>query len=287
VIIAVGVIGLAFNLIYENVSWFENTYDVVLNFLNSVWSFIWTKSGLQSIFDYVFQTPFVVFILPILMGLGVFGHPIWNAISNQDNLIKAGSTAQKLMKKFGTLKTFQDKLGVQAEIDREIETLLKLWILETDGKSNKKAKGKLTKILLFIDDLDRCNEEGLIELIDSLRIMLDQEEIRKRVQVVVAVDEEILELSINLKYSKFTDYENKENPNEKNKRNFALDYFDKLFLLGVRLSELTLEDMQKYHKELTKDDKKENTKTTEETRADENLHLQIMKTSKLIDENSI
>lgn len=252
-IILFAVVGSIFNLVYENVRWFQDAWLEVTQFLADIWQ----MSGLLGFFTAFSKTPFVQFLVYPLTFVGVFGYPVWNIISTKNNLIKASSTAQELIKKFGTLETFQDKLGVQAEIDKEIETLLKFWLPEIKEKQAVNLESKLTKILLFVDDLDRCNEDGLVELIDSLRVMLEQEEIRKRVQVIVAVDEDILELAINLKYKKIEEKEPKEKTNNKT-RNFALEYFDKLFLLGVRLSELSLEARQAYQEEITKEDRKIN-----------------------------
>ena len=35
-------------------------------------------------------------------------------------------------------------------------------------------------VLIFVDDLDRCNEVKIIQLIDSLRVMLDDPEIAQK-----------------------------------------------------------------------------------------------------------
>jgi|GEM_PF-4243186 len=145
------------------------------------------------------------------------------------DLIKIGSTAQNLIKKYGEIRTFQDKLGVQAEINKEIEILLKTWL-----KPKK-------RVVLFIDDLDRCREKGLLELIDSLRVMLDSAEIIERLQIIIAVDQRILKTSIGHKYKDL----------KLNQQQLTLEYLDKLFLLGINLPALNNQQREKYQDALT------------------------------------
>jgi len=132
-------------------------------------------SHLESFLALGNNNPFTL-ILVSIFSVFLFKEPIKRLFEGAtfQHAIKLGSIAQLLMKRYGEAKTFQDKPGIQAEINKEIEILLKVWV------PNEKEK----KVILFVDDLDRCNEAGLIELIDSLRIMLDAEEIRKRLQVI-------------------------------------------------------------------------------------------------------
>ena len=44
------------------------------------------------------------------------------------------------------------------------------------------------KILLFVDDIDRCSIEKMIKVIESLRIILENKEIQQRVIVLCSVD---------------------------------------------------------------------------------------------------
>lgn len=62
-------------------------------------------------------------------------------IKEEKNQARINSTAQELIKKYSTSKTFEDRLGVQAEIDKEIKILLKVWI-SVDGVEKKDLNSK-------------------------------------------------------------------------------------------------------------------------------------------------
>ncbi len=72
--------------------------------------------------------------------------------------------------------SFQKYLGLQAEIQKEIVFLFKTWI-----PPNKIFD---TKILLFVDDIDRCDENRVIQVVDSLKVMLEDLEISKRLIIL-------------------------------------------------------------------------------------------------------
>lgn len=86
---------------------------------------------------------------------------------------------------------------------------------------------------MFIDDLDRCNENILIDIIDGLKLVLDNEEINSRLLVVTAVDERILEKAIEHKYL------NKKLPTNIGTR----EYIEKFFLMGIKLNQLNNSDI--------------------------------------------
>ncbi|WFD09785.1 P-loop NTPase fold protein [Tepidibacter hydrothermalis] len=151
----------------------------------------------------------------ILIALGVGGFSTMTYICS-----KFKNSALKLFKEYSKNNNFTKYLGIQAEIQKELKILLDVWM------KNKKND----KIILFVDDLDRCKEERIIEIIDSLRIMLEDEEILKKVIVVVAIDDRILKNVIKNKYSTLI--------SEENKNNMMREYFDKLFISAVKLGSL-------------------------------------------------
>jgi hypothetical protein len=135
--------------------------------------------------------------------------------------------ATDLAKKYTVRLSFKSTLGIQAEIQGELVTLISTWISRKHLTSNK--------ILLFVEDLDRCSEDKIIENIDALRLMLDNEEIAKRLIIVTAIDERLLKNAIRLKYEKlYTGSAVKFPMNE-----LISEYLDKLFVSAIKLSELT------------------------------------------------
>lgn len=56
-----------------------------------------------------------------------------------------------------------------------------------------------TKIVIFIDDLDRCEPEQIIDVLESTKLFLDLE----NVVVIIAIDKEVIDRGIQVKYNKF------------------------------------------------------------------------------------
>jgi hypothetical protein len=138
-------------------------------------------------------------------------------------------TIANLFTNYFSKKDFSDYLGLQAEVEDSITNLLKVWIKETDR--NK-------KIVLFVDDVDRCNIEQIINIIDGLRVILDNPEINQRLIIITAVDERMLQHSLNYKYVKFH--------KELNEGNIFKEYLEKIFIVGLKLNPLTESEIQDF-----------------------------------------
>lgn len=155
---------------------------------------------------------------------------------------KRSGDAKQLLNKYIKKHSYREMLGVQAEIQKELIFLLKTWLpLRQQKDSNGKLISKPDKrIILFVDDLDRCQVARIVEIIDALRVMLDNPEIIKRVIIVAAVDEKVLSHSIQLKYQSMDE------PGR------VREYFDKLFIAAIKLNKLETSARIEILKELTK-----------------------------------
>lgn len=142
--------------------------------------------------------------------------------------------AFNLIKKYNLKISFKESLGVQAEIQKELTHLIKVWT-----KSNGKDKQK--KLVLFVDDLDRCNKEKVIEVIDSLRIILDDDELKDKLLILTALDERILNQAVISKYD-----------NSKTINELVREYIDKLFIFSIKLTGLTPQDSKEFFEKFTK-----------------------------------
>ncbi|MBI9061828.1 MAG: hypothetical protein JEZ14_07550 [Marinilabiliaceae bacterium] len=152
---------------------------------------------------------------------------------------KYNNSARELFEKYYGKTSFSNVLGVQAEVQKELKHLVKAWC--------KKDR----KILLFVDDIDRCSEERIIQIIDSLRVMLDDNELARKLIVVAAIDERLLKRAIRHKYDTLV----KSNDESTNIDLLVSEYIDKLFILGLKLHELTPENKDEFFLELTKEDR--------------------------------
>ena len=53
-----------------------------------------------------------------------------------------------------------------------------------------------SKALLIVDDLDRCDPSQMVEIIESIKLLLEDEQIHDRVQVVMLLQEENIRSAI-------------------------------------------------------------------------------------------
>lgn len=157
-----------------------------------------------------------------------------------------GSKAKDLFLKYTGRHSYKEHMGLQAEIQNEVLELLKTWI--------PKDKVGKEKLIFFIEDLDRCKEEKIIEVIDSLRVLLEDEEIAERMIIVAAVDKRILKLAIKFKYRNLIAAEEKVDTSSDELNRITNEYIDKLFITGIKLGELSDDDKDEFFKALTKED---------------------------------
>lgn len=157
----------------------------------------------------------------------------------RENKIKERAT--EVFKQYYEKPSFKDLLGVQAEIQGELRNLLRSWVGDERSPDYNK------QILLFVDDIDRCSEDRMVQIIDALRVMLDDEEISKRVIVVAAIDERVLRRAIKWKYKELLDADRSLADNTEwwnTTLQITSEYMDKLFIAGIKLGTLTKKERQ-------------------------------------------
>lgn len=202
-----------------------------------------------------------------------------------------GVKATDLIKKYKVKTSFKENLGLQANIQDELIELLKVWLPENKNKKNtsilyindllpaylarkvnhkiidldeytpiwlQKSKVINEKIILFVEDIDRCREDNIIQNIDALRILLEDNEIAKRVIIITAIDESILKNAIEIKYKSM--FNNADTTKELKIRALVSEYLDKLFISAIKLGELTVEQKSQYLNELIKQEVDRNAK---------------------------
>lgn len=85
-------------------------------------------------------------------------------------------SAMNIIRKYTKRKSYTDCLGIQNAIEADLET-----VLSTLASKNN-------KVLLCVDDIDRCVPEKMTCIIDSLRTILENDEIRKNLIVICSID---------------------------------------------------------------------------------------------------
>jgi hypothetical protein len=101
------------------------------------------------------------------------------------------------------------------------------------------------RVLLVVDDLDRCKPEHLLSVMESIKLLIEDQEISSRVQVAMLVEEEILKHAIYDKYKLLTDQKNA----DVLKTTYTADRLmrencEKLFTASLRLPQLSKNDLR-------------------------------------------
>lgn len=96
----------------------------------------------------------------------------------------------------------------------------------------------VTRIALFIDDLDRCAPEQLLQVIESLKLLLEEPAISDRVQVAFLIEEEILARTIITKYRGLLSHE-RERAATYSEQRIVQENIEKLIIAHLRLPPLS------------------------------------------------
>jgi hypothetical protein len=62
-------------------------------------------------------------------------------------------------------------------------------------------RGRPDRVLMVIDDLDRCSATEMLDVIESMKLMVDDPTINSRLQVLMLVDESVLDHAVALRYA--------------------------------------------------------------------------------------
>lgn len=190
---------------------------------------LFTSTAMASVLLYIFLINKIDFLkrteISIIAGFGYFSFTLYSLLSYLQKNFK--DDAKKIVFEATANVSFKTQLGMQYEIQHELKCLLKAWIPEKVKNYNR--------VFLFIDDIDRCSEDKIIQIVDYIRVLLHDKEIQDRITVLAAIDERILLHAIQHKYKQFI--ENKDN--DATYKELCREYMDKLFLAGLKLGPLT------------------------------------------------
>jgi len=159
----------------------------------------------------------------------------------------AGALAAVVLALDGTLETkheFLDSLYPDKGVHNLIVSLataagllLPIWAICGGGKTER--------IALIIDDLDRCDPMTMLEVIESLKLLLEDPAVSSRVQVVMLIEEEALHHAIAERYKHYEEalpHEPQKSavPQQRSTRlkRAILESVEKLFVAHLRLPPL-------------------------------------------------
>ena len=120
-------------------------------------------------------------------------------------------------------RSYKGMLGIQNDLEQDLVSLINYIVC------NNKLKKK--QIILYVDDIDRCESSKMLEIVNSLRLILEHPDIQKRMIVICSVD------ANKLKNAYYTcKYDNINITDEQRKD--ANQHLDKLFVFSIGLAPL-------------------------------------------------
>lgn len=136
-------------------------------------------------------------------------------------------------------------MGIQNEIEENLQKLLQSMVL-CPSKS---------RVILYVDDIDRCPSRKMVSLIEALRTVLENPKIQERLIVICSIDEKKLLQSY--KQELIANGFNQEQSNQ-----LSREQLDKLFLFGTKLADLDSTQLQEYLETLIENSNSENKTNT-------------------------
>lgn len=94
--------------------------------------------------------------------------------------------------------------------------------------------GSVDRILLVVDDLDRCPQEEIVDLIDGIKLMIDDETVGNVVQALVLADDTVLNAAVRNRFNNLSDDED-----DARRIEAISEHMEKVFLCHAHLPKLT------------------------------------------------
>ena len=179
-------------------------------------------------------------VIPTSGALGIFFFVIRQARS----LFSQSFTKEWLT--YVKLPDYAAHIGEVSEMREDIRTMCEIRLGIGDKKKNKKEQ---KRFLFVVDDLDRCNPEGIVKTFEAIRLVLDI----PQVTVVVAIDQRIALAALAQHYESWVKHHQYNNAAA-----IARDYLGKMIHLPIVLNPPTQDDVIGYMSYLWEEEKGSN-----------------------------
>ena len=104
--------------------------------------------------------------------------------------------------------------------------------------------GRADRVILIVDDLDRCPEDEIVDLIDGIKLMIDDKDVGEVVQAFVLADDTVLETAIQHRFKALTKGLDSSESANVHWRSVVREHMEKVFLCHVSLPELEASDVK-------------------------------------------
>lgn len=219
-----------YETIYHQTSWWQkcwlyikkNVLSYKFLLLALLISFSWLIGYLLNKYTSILDA---VSNLKAIGGIGTIVTVVFSfVLTLKDNPI----SALKIIQKYTRRKSYNDCLGIQNAIESDLEDLLGVLQLKKD------------RVLLCVDDIDRCSTEKMVNIVDSLRTVLENDIIRDRLIVICSIDIEKLMHGYRSMYKDFIS-ESEE---------VIREQIDKVFIFSLGLAKLGPIQLDEYLRKL-------------------------------------
>lgn len=111
-------------------------------------------------------------------------------------------------------------------------------------------RGRPDRVLLVVDDLDRCQPGEMLNVIEGFRLLLDERAVQNRLQVLMLLDEQVLAHAIALRYATMIVERTAQGEADKTvaearaRREVVSEQNEKLFACHLRMPDLGRDDVE-------------------------------------------
>lgn len=168
------------------------------------------------------RDPRIVNITTILLGAWLLLKPIAEAAKEKVSL-DLGAVLKKA--------PYEDQISALEQLQDQFERLVKAWV------------GKEGRLVIFIDDLDRCSPDKIAEVLEALKLFATT----GRCIYVLGVDEQVVARSVQAKYKDIVGAPNDGIPLQ------GVRYLEKIIQLPFLLPIIEIDDIQGYVKSFNAD----------------------------------
>lgn len=218
---------------------YDDKNQILIALFQGIFNEYKKENRLRTLFDFIFTTIKSTLVSPIVISATILFGILISIPSNNFSLdIKTFGiiasiiigifkitenifgSADKIFNSYNNIlknKNFTDELHLRYKIVEKFECILSKWM-----KSRK-------RLVIFIDDLDRCSDECLIELINVLMTFLN----KPNIVSILPIDKNVI---IKVISKKFLDQQNKDL--------LAVSFLEKIFQLNYNILNVT--DYSKY-----------------------------------------
>ncbi|MFH0702616.1 MAG: P-loop NTPase fold protein [bacterium] len=168
-----------------------------------------------NLFLLILISTIVLFVLIIcILPLIIRSIPIFQLFIDFSSLSGLIKPVKKQFIDYFKIPDYTTNLGFKNEIQENLKIILDDWL--EIGEDEKRKK----RLIIFVDNLDRCSQDKIVQVLDALKLFLDEE----NVIILYGIDQEIVCSAVCEKYKSFYESSN----GKKCKRQYALDYIEKM-----------------------------------------------------------